>query len=157
MPGSVVEATREQWRNLLQLLTRQPERIHDLSPRKFEELIAEILAAQGFDVALTGYTRDGGKDILACKPSDFGEHLFIVECKKYTLDRPVDVSIVRQLYGVVEADRATAGMICTTSRFTSSATSFADSVKYRMSLHDYNDVNRWIALCVKRWPNIGIE
>ena len=147
LPKLVVEIGQEQWSRLLQYLKTNPDLIHSLTPRKFEELIAELLDRQGYDVTLTGQTRDGGKDILAYKKSDLGNHLFLVECKKYAPHNPVGVSIVRQLYGVVETDRATAGIICTSSRFTKDAKTYASSVKHRMSLRDYKQLNKWISKC----------
>jgi len=44
---------------------KYPERMYDMNPRKFEELIAAIFKDFGFDVELTKATRDGGRDIIA--------------------------------------------------------------------------------------------
>jgi restriction system protein len=52
----------------------------------------------------------------------------------------VGVEIVRQLYGVVEAEKATAGVIVTTSSFTRGAKSFALQHSHRMTLHDYGGI-----------------
>ncbi len=46
-------------------LSKHPEKLHDLTSRKFEELVASILEDLGFDVTLTKQTRDGGTDIIA--------------------------------------------------------------------------------------------
>lgn len=50
---------------LKRYLNKHPEKLYDLSPRKFEELIAAILEDLGFEVELTQATRDGGSDIIA--------------------------------------------------------------------------------------------
>lgn len=81
-----------------------------MDPRKFEELIAELLRAKGYEVELTPRTRDGGFDILAIKKGDLGSALTLVECKRYAETNKVDVGIVRGLYGVVEEKRATQGL-----------------------------------------------
>jgi restriction system protein len=103
-----------------------------------------MLARDGFEVTLTPIARDGGKDIYAAKKDQLGAFLYIVECKKYAPDRPVGVSFVRSLHGVVQAENATAGVLVTTSRFTKPAQEFQERVRYQLSLRDYHDVARWL-------------
>jgi len=103
-----------------------------------------LLARQGLRVKLTPRSKGGGKDILAFAKTSLGEHLYHVECKRFAPNRPVGVALVRQLYGVIEADRATAGMLVTTSRFTEDAWAFQETVKHRMSLKAYEDIVSWI-------------
>src|SRR5581483_10785402 len=52
-------------REFFRYLSQHPERLFHLSPRRFEELDADILREFGFDVHLTAQTRDGGKDMYA--------------------------------------------------------------------------------------------
>ena len=52
---------------LIERLRVQPQAIYDLPPRKFEELIAELLDDLGYEVELTPATGDGGKDIAVAK------------------------------------------------------------------------------------------
>lgn len=47
---------------LLRSLARDIGVARDLSPRKFEELVAELLARQGYVVELTPASKDGGKE-----------------------------------------------------------------------------------------------
>lgn len=149
---SLVVAVGEQWNQLIALLARQPELMYDLPPRRFEELTAEILTREGLQVTLTPQSRDGGRDILAFAQTSAGRHLYYVECKRFSATRPVDVAIVRNLYGVVEADHATAGLVVTTSRFTPDAVAFRDTVSWRMALKDYRDVVEWL----RRYAGTGI-
>jgi len=74
---------------LVEQLRKHPESVHDLPPRKFEELLAELLSDMGWRVELTPATRDGGKDILAYLNTDVGEILCLVEAKKHRRDRKV--------------------------------------------------------------------
>jgi len=74
-----------------------PAKLYDLSPRKFEELIASILEDLGFDVQLTQATRDGGSDIIAYIRNAVCEYLTLVECKKYDPKNKVGVGIIRAL------------------------------------------------------------
>jgi restriction system protein len=115
-----------------------------LEPKKFEQLVAEIMTRMGYTVELTPASRDGGKDIYAVKRDDLGTFLYVVECKRYAVDHPVGVQIVRSLYGTVQAERATAGILVTTSVFTKGAKEFQRSVQHQLSLRDYAELHRWI-------------
>jgi len=52
---------------LLEKLSDNPELFYKLSPRKFEEVIAEILHRQGYEITITPFSKDGGIDIYAAK------------------------------------------------------------------------------------------
>lgn len=129
---------------VLRELARNPSLMHDLAPRKFEELLARLLSDLGYSVTLTPATKDGGRDILALINLPTGQLLTIVECKKWSHHRPVPVEVVRNVYGVVAHDRASHAMIATTSRFTREAKQFQDAIKYQMSLKDYHDIANWL-------------
>lgn len=129
---------------ILDIIDNNPAMIYNLSPRQFEEIIFEILHKQGYNVKLTPITKDGGKDILIATNEMLGNFLFYVECKKYSPNRPVGVNLVRELYGTVTADRATAGLLITTSYFTKKAIEFKDQVKHQISLMDYVGIVNWI-------------
>lgn len=128
---------------LIAYLSKHPEYMRQLHHRKFEELIAEIIRSKGFDVTLTPQTRDGGKDIIALYKSPFGHQMFIVECKKYNEDNKVGVELVRGLYGVKMAERATQGILVTSSTFTKDAKDFVKPLEFELELKDYNDITQW--------------
>ncbi len=115
-----------------------------LGSRQFEELIAELLVKDGMKVMLTGKTRDGGYDILARADTTVGEHLYLVECKRFSRSHPVGVEIVRSLRGVPEFQNATAGIIATTSRFSEDAIREHNDLRHRIYLKDYNDLVDWL-------------
>ncbi len=131
--------------SLLKSVQYNPDLVHELTPREFEEFVAEAYENLGYKVELTKMTRDGGKDIILYADGPTGHNMYYVECKKYRKDRPVDVTLVRNLYGVVEADRATAGIMVTSSSFTPDARSFELQVCHRMSLLDYLDLLREVS------------
>jgi HJR/Mrr/RecB family endonuclease len=134
----------EAWTRIIAQLSESPELLHKLPPRKFEELIAELLHRDGLEVHLTPQSRDGGRDILAFQRTTVGKHLYLVECKRHGPANPVGVSIVQRLYGVVTQERATAGLIVTTSRFTKDALSFAGTVQHQLGLKDYEALKAWL-------------
>lgn len=129
---------------LIGYLSRHPEKVQDLTPRKFEELVAALFRAKGYDVELTPATRDGGFDMRAFQRSAVGTFLTLIECKRYGPKRPVSVDVVRGLYGVTEAEGATTGLLVTTSSFTRDARSFQDKNKYRIHLADHEALQAWL-------------
>jgi HJR/Mrr/RecB family endonuclease len=129
---------------LIKYLAQHPEAMHDMAPRKFEELVAAIFRAKGYTVELTPATRDGGFDMRAFHRNDVGLFLTLIECKRYLPENRVSVDVVRGLYGVTENERANAGLIVTTSSFTKDAKSFQDQNKYRIQLADQADLQTWL-------------
>jgi len=129
---------------LIRYLGKHPKALHDLDPRKFEELIAELFRDFGYQVLLTPQTRDGGCDIRAFRKDSVGELLYLIECKRYKASRPVSVDLVRGLYGLSQSENASCGVLVTTSRFTKDAREFALRRRYQLSLKDYNDLVAWL-------------
>jgi restriction system protein len=142
--GTIVSHVRQVNDEALRVLAARPEGLYELTARQFEELVAELLQRQGYDVTLTPRTRDGGKDVYAAMQSPIGRFLFVVECKRYAPDRPVGVGIVRNLYGQVQKERATAGILATTSFFTKDAKEFRQDIEYQLSFQDYYGLKKWL-------------
>lgn len=135
---------------LISLIQEDSSFIYQITPREFEEIIAELFKQQGFDVTLTKRTRDGGKDIVAIQKDLMGlETSYFIECKRHSVDNKVDVGIVRELYGVhSEIGGPNKSIIATTSTFTTDAQKFVkEKVRsnWEMDLKDINDVLDWIS------------
>ncbi|MBU1723414.1 MAG: restriction endonuclease, partial [Gammaproteobacteria bacterium] len=92
----------------------------------------------------TPASKDGGKDIYAARKDHLGSFLYVVECKKYAPDNPVGVGLIRQLNGVVQAERATAGILATTSFFTKGAKEFQARLSHQIGLKDYVGIQEWL-------------
>jgi restriction system protein len=129
---------------LIEQLKKQPDAVFRLPPRKFEELLADLLKDKGWEVELTPTTRDGGKDILAYLNTDFGKLLCLVEAKKYRHDRKIGVDLVRTLYGTMCDHQANSAMLVTTSSFTPDAHDFQKRHEYQLALRDYSHLVQWI-------------
>jgi restriction endonuclease Mrr len=129
---------------LIEKLKHRPDDLFKISPRQFEEVVADLLSDMGMEVELTPATRDGGKDILAYMRTEIGKFLCLVEAKQHSRNRPVGVELVRSLYGTLMDHQATTGMLVTTSRFAKPAKAFQEKHKYQLSLKDYGDVVSWI-------------
>ena len=129
---------------IMRLLKKDPNLARKLPPRKFEEIVAEILSKQGYEIELTSASRDGGFDICAARQDGLGKFLYLVECKRYVPPNKVGVEIVRSLHGVIQANRATAGAIVTTSFFTAGAKDYQRKMQHQLHIHDFLALQRWI-------------
>jgi restriction system protein len=126
--------------DLLARIGARPELMHELTPRQFEEFVAELYERHGFKVELTPASRDGGVDLYAVRYDAFGSYLTVVDCKRYAPHRPVQVKLVRELYGAVQDKGASVGVLATTSSFTAGAKKLQERHRYRLALQDWFDL-----------------
>jgi restriction endonuclease Mrr len=139
------QADARAWDRVIYMLAQHPADLLQIGSREFEQLIAELLHRSGYTgVELTSSSHDGGRDLLVTRDTELGRHLYLVECKRYSPNNPVDVRLVRQLHGVAEAECATAALLVTTSYFTKGAVAFQEQVPHRMSLTDYRQLVTWL-------------
>lgn len=131
-------------RRLVERVAGAPWSISELTPRQFEELIAEIFDRTGHEVHLTKRTRDGGYDIIVVGRTLDIPVRYIVECKRYAPKRKVSLDIVQRLLGVKIATQANKAILVTTSSFTADAQRFADSHYWDLALRDGKTVLQWI-------------
>lgn len=129
---------------IIKLIAREPNLIFEISPRKFEEIIAELFFKKGFEVELTKQTRDGGRDIVAIKKEMDVKTKYLIECKRYAMKRKISVGVVQRLLGVKVAESANKAILATTSDFTKDARRFAHSHLWDLDLKDHNDIMSWI-------------
>lgn len=129
---------------IIDVVAKEPEVLFKMTPRQFEELMAELFIKEGFKVELTPSTRDGGKDLYAFRTDSTGQTLYAVECKQYRPTHKVGRPIVQLLNGVIEQERLTGGVIATTSYFTKDAKESAELLKYRLFLQDCDYILNWI-------------
>lgn len=79
-------------------LTKHSQRLFDLSPVRFEQLITGVFSELGFSAVHTGKSGDQGADIVLFK-DDRTERWGIVECKRYSELRTVKPEVLRALVG----------------------------------------------------------
>ncbi|QSF55025.1 restriction endonuclease [Brevundimonas fontaquae] len=93
----------------------------------FEHLVRQVFEAEfssaNGEVRVTQASRDGGVDAVIFDPDPIRGGKIIVQAKRYT--NVVDVSAVRDLYGTVQHEGATKGILVTTSQFGPDARKFA--------------------------------
>jgi restriction system protein len=95
--------------------------IAKLSWQEFEALVGEGFRHRGFQVTPRGGAGpDGGVDLVLAR----GHERFLVQCKQWRAQQ-VGVSVVRELYGVMAAERVAGGYVVTSGTFTKDAKEFA--------------------------------
>jgi len=141
--GKLVASIEDVYAEVLEALRGGRIALHDLSPRKFEEFMASVFANQGYRVELTKQTHDGGYDILAVNRNPLGLDLrLIIECKRNRPDRPVGLSVVRQLWGVVNdpTNHFDRGILATTSRLSRDAEHMIENSFWRLKAMDHDAI-----------------
>lgn len=89
-----------------------------LSGLQFEIELAKLLTSRGFYATVTKGSNDGGIDIVARST----EGRIAIQCKRYA--KPVGPAVIRELYGVVTADRFDLGILAVTGGVTKGVTEF---------------------------------
>jgi restriction system protein len=91
--------------------------------RDFERLVGALFRQRGFEVVeLGGNGPDGGVDLVLTRDGK----RYLAQCKHWKAWE-VGVAIVRELNGVLAAQKAHGGYVVTGGRFTRDAMAFADS------------------------------
>lgn len=115
-------AAMNQWQRR-RLLDRQKDldSLRALDWRAFEQLVGEALRRQGYHVLEQGGGGpDGGVDLRARRQGKSS----VVQCKRWR-SQSVGVALIRELYGVITADAADAGIFVTVGSYTADARAFA--------------------------------
>lgn len=88
---------------------------------EFEQMIGEWFRRQGYGITeVGGAGPDGGIDLVLHKNGE----KFLVQCKQWRSIK-VGVGVVRELYGVMAAERVAGGFVVTSGSFTEDAKKFA--------------------------------
>ena len=82
----------------------------------FEHLIRELLEKEyGTDVKITRASRDQGVDAVVFNPDPLHGGKYVVQAKRY--NNLVVAAAVRELYGAMQDERASRGILITTSKY----------------------------------------
>jgi restriction system protein len=109
--------------DILSELDARPN-LMDLNPTEFEALITNLFQAMGLETKLTRASRDGGIDCVAYDPRPVLGGKVVVQAKRYK--NTVGVSAVRDLSGAMDHERASKGILVTTSGYGKASFEFAN-------------------------------
>jgi restriction system protein len=94
-----------------------------LTPTEFESLIQNLFTKMGLDTKQTRPSRDGGVDCVAFDHRPIFGGKVVIQAKRYR--NTVDVSSVRDLFGTVQNEGASKGILVTTSGYGPASYEFA--------------------------------
>ncbi len=92
-----------------------------MNPERFEREVANWFVRRGYEADTTQYIGDGGVDIVLKK---YGQREF-VQCKHYLDQNKVQVSTVRELFGVMASENVRKGYVVSLYGMTQGAYEFA--------------------------------
>lgn len=113
-----VEAT-----DVLASIDQRPN-LMELTPGEFEMLITNLFEKMGLETRLTQASRDGGVDCVAYDPRPIFGGKVVIQAKRYK--HTVGVSAVRDLFGTMQNEGASKGILVTTSGYGKASFEFAE-------------------------------
>lgn len=102
----------------------QRQNLMELTPNEFENLITNLFSKMGLETRQTQASRDGGVDCVAYDPRPIFGGKVVIQAKRYK--STVGVSAVRDLFGTMQNEGATKGILVTTSGYGKASFEFAD-------------------------------
>jgi len=96
----------------------------ELTPGEFENLITNLFEKMGLETRLTQASRDGGVDCVAYDPRPIFGGKVVIQAKRYK--HTVGVSAVRDLFGTMQNEGASKGILVTTSGYGKASFEFAE-------------------------------
>jgi restriction system protein len=122
MPYSMADPRMIDPVDIISGLDKRPNLL-ELTPKEFEGFVQNLFAKRGFDTKLYRASGDGGIDCVAYDPDPITGGKFIIQAKLYT--RTVQPTHVRDLWGTVQHEGATKGIMITTSGYGPDSYKFA--------------------------------
>ncbi|WP_063896070.1 restriction endonuclease [Burkholderia stagnalis] len=135
-------------------LSNNTDRLGDMHWRKFEQLTAEFYEREGYKVDLGPGSNDDGVDVRIWHPdADPTESpLCIAQCKR--VQDKIDKVTVKGLHADVEFEKATYGVIVTTSELSPGAKTTISARGYAIEAVERDGVMNWLKKL--RTPGTGI-
>jgi len=99
--------------------------------RRFEKLCMEYFKLKGYEVKDTGSGADGGTDFYLYRPDVSDKPVAVVQCKSWS-NKPVGVKTVRELFGVMAAEKIPNAIVMVSGTFTVEAKGFTDSKRLKL-------------------------
>jgi hypothetical protein len=129
--------------DLYKYFAKNPNEFHRLPHREFEKLISSIFAARGWKTELGPGSGDQGVDLRVWQTDPLGDLLTLVQIKRYSPHRAINLEAVAALEAHVSREEANRGLFVTTSRYLPGVQKFAARAKHRMQLAEPDDLQRW--------------
>src|ERR1035437_3554122 len=138
-PEEAIDAAEKEISQNLQ--SQLLERIYELSPTFFEQLVLELIVKMGYGGAKgaiaerTGGSGDEGFDGIV-NEDPLGRDKIYLQAKRYAKDKTIGRPMIQQFAGALAGKGASKGVFITTSSFSAQAMEFAKQVPQRPVLID---------------------
>ena len=123
MPFSRADPRRIEAIDVISGLDQRPNLL-DLTPKEFESFIQNLFTKMGYETDQYRSSGDGGIDCMAYKRDPVAPMKIAVQAKLYT--KTVQPTHVRDLYGTMQHEGATLGIMITTSGYGPASEEFAN-------------------------------
>lgn len=133
----------------LQVLAREPTRVGELHPERFEGVAAEYLRAQGLSVTSVARVRSSGGDLIAI---DRSGNRFLVEAKRRK--DTVGIEVVWKLVGAMWEHEFDVGMVIASGSFSRDAQQSKAVTTRRVALKEFEDLASWLSLSRRRQGSV---
>lgn len=138
-PEEAIQGAEEEITGNLQ--SQLLDRIFELSPSFFEQLVVDLIVAMGYGgsrgtvAQRLGKSGDEGIDGIV-NEDPLGLDVVYLQAKRYAKDNTIGRPIIQQFAGALVGQGAAKGVFITTSSFSSGAIEFAEQVPQKIILID---------------------
>lgn len=130
------------YRGVYRYFGENPERMREMHWREFEELLASVFLAQGYETTLGPGGGDEGVDLRLVRNSVYGDLVTVVQVKRRGR-RAINLENVAALSGIMMDQGAGSGIYVTSSRYLPSARRFAQRQEREIKLATSSEVAEW--------------
>jgi len=125
---NVLTLRKKEIKRLSEAWMTQASSYFTMTPRQFEDAIAELFRRLGYKVQQTPFSNDGGKDAIAWKDG----RKFLIECKRFSDSTVVGRRDVQIFHSAVVDAQAEEGLYVTTGNYAHTAVEYAAKNKIRI-------------------------
>lgn len=123
-----------------ELSTDLMEKLHNIDPYRFEEIVADLLTKMGYgDLEVTKKSNDGGIDAIV-NEDKLGLDKIFVQAKRYAEKNLVTEKYIRDFLGALSAQKVQKGIFVTTSFFDKRAIMSAKNSDKKIRLIDKDEL-----------------
>lgn len=126
--GAIFEHNAGEISRLADARRASVQRLYELHPREFEIAVAELFRRVGFDVDVTSYIGDGGKDAIMRKDGK----TYLMEAKKWGPNREVGSRNLRIFFSALDEYDAAGGYFVTSGSFHRSAREYEPRIPIQL-------------------------
>lgn len=106
-------------------------KIQSIYPAKFEQFVADLWRARGWNTRVTTDGSDRGVDVIATKTAPFHQKQ-VIQAKRYSSDNPVGSPQIQQYASLRQQEDADSVIVVTSGRFTEQAEKLARQLNVKL-------------------------